>query len=58
MKFVTQDINSNVIPYSSSQPVEPNLWDGKALLISIFSTNKFTSINTSNISIFFLKITN
>jgi len=42
------------LSYNINQPTEPNAWDGKAYLISIFSTMDFIKIDAKNIYILLL----
>lgn len=53
-----QELESNALPYNTSQLVEPNFWNGAALLIFLFNTNKFIDIDINNISTSLLKIAN
>jgi len=53
-----QGLESNALLYSTGQLVEPNLWNGTMLSISLFSTNEFMNIDINNISTSLLKIAN
>jgi len=51
-----QEFDSSFIPYSENKLVKPKSWNGDALPISLFGTNKFIEINLKNISTLLLRM--
>jgi len=44
----SQEFENIPLPYNIYQPVEPNVWDSEAHLISIYSTMEFLDIDAKN----------